>query len=88
MGCRNAVVRLEQQLLKQLTPREVQLLQRIAEGYRLREVAQFMHISLKTADCMRSRVMDKLDIHDRVRLTRFAIRHGVASPHDEPARCG
>jgi DNA-binding NarL/FixJ family response regulator len=76
------IIRYEQQLLEELTPRETQILQGIAGGYSLQEVARALRISVKTADHHRSRVMDKLRVHDRVRLTRLAIRNGLVSAHD------
>ncbi len=76
------IIRYEQQLLEELTPREKQILQGIAEGYSLQEVARTLRISVKTAGHHRGRVMEKLRVHDRVRLTRLAIRHGLVSAHD------
>ena len=42
------------------------------------EIARTMHISVKTVDRHKANLMNKLEIHDRVELTRFAIREGLA----------
>ena len=61
-----------------LTPRELEVLRYIAGGSSQKEVAAAMHISPKTVHCHISNVMAKLNIHDRVELSRFAIREGLA----------
>lgn len=60
-----------------LTTREKQVLRLIAEGHTTREVARQLNISVKTAVAHRSRIMEKLDIHDTATLVRFAIRTGL-----------
>lgn len=60
-----------------LSPRELQVLQYIAEGLSRKEIAHILHLSEKTVVNHSTNVMSKLDIHDRVELTRFAIREGV-----------
>lgn len=60
-----------------LTPRELEVLRYIARGMSKKEVAATMHISVKTVDNHSTSLMTKLDIHDRVELTRFAIRNGL-----------
>ena len=61
-----------------LTSREVEVLRYIAKGLSKKEVAQTMHLSVKTIDRHCANLMQKLDIHDRVELARFAIREGLA----------
>jgi len=61
----------------QLTPREREVLRHLAQGLGLKEIARIMHLSVKTVDNHKSHLMAKLDIHDRVRLARFAIREGL-----------
>lgn len=63
-----------------LTPQERRVLQLVAEGKRSKEVAQVLGISVKTAESHRSRIMDKLEIHDTAGLVRYAIRHCVIEP--------
>ncbi len=60
-----------------LTSRERQVLQLIAEGKSSKEVAALLGISIKTAETHRTRLMQKLDIHDVASLVRYAIRHGL-----------
>lgn len=63
--------------LATLTPREVEVLQLVAEGAGNKQVAAELGISVKTVDKHRQSVMTKLDIHDVAGLTRFAIASGV-----------
>jgi DNA-binding NarL/FixJ family response regulator len=60
-----------------LTPRETEIVKLIAEGYSSREIADALVISEKTVDRHRANILDKLGMHDRVELTRYAIRHGL-----------
>lgn len=61
-----------------LTPRELEVLRYVARGLSQKEIASTMHVSAKTVHCHCANIMTKLDIHDRVELTRFAIREGLA----------
>ena len=61
-----------------LSPRELEVLQYISQGMRQKEVARVMQTSRKTVDNQIATLMKKLDIHDRVELTKFAIREGLA----------
>jgi DNA-binding NarL/FixJ family response regulator len=61
----------------QLSPREMEVLQLIAEGKANKETADVLHISVKTVEKHRQRLMDKLNIHDTASLTRYAISAGV-----------
>ena len=60
-----------------LTDRERQVLQLIAEGHTTKKTASLLDLSVKTAESHRTRIMQKLDIHDTATLTRFAIATGV-----------
>lgn len=60
-----------------LTPREREVLQLVAEGKTTKEIAAILNVSVKTADTHRTRLMQKLDIHDIAGLTRCAIRLGL-----------
>lgn len=60
-----------------LSPRERQVLQLIAEGKTTKEVAGVLDISVKTAETHRTRLMEKLDIHETAGLVRYAIRRGL-----------
>ena len=61
-----------------LTERERQVLGYIAKGLTKKEMADMMTISVKTVDNHCSHLMTKLDIHDRVRLARYAIQEGFS----------
>lgn len=63
--------------LDQLTNRERELLQLIAESYTSKEIAAKLDISVKTADSHRANLMKKLDVHDVAGLTRKAIAFGL-----------
>ena len=69
----------QQDSYDQLTDREREVLQLIAEGHSNREIAEALHISVKTVETHRGHVMDKLDIRGTAGLTRYAIRTGVIS---------
>ena len=60
-----------------LTDREKQVLKLVAEGKSNKEVAEVLGISVKTAMSHREHVMEKLGVHNRTELVRFAIRKGV-----------
>jgi DNA-binding NarL/FixJ family response regulator len=60
-----------------LSSRERQVLQLVGEGKSTKEVAALLGISVKTAESHRSRVMQKLDIHETASLVRYAIRRGL-----------
>ena len=56
---------------------ELQILRMIGRGMPRNEIANAIHRSPKTVDAHRSSIMDKLGLHDRVELARFAIREGL-----------
>ena len=61
-----------------LTPRELEVLRYIARGLPKKEIARTMEVSVKTVSRHTENLMQKLGIHDRVELTRYAIREGLA----------
>jgi len=61
----------------QLTSREAEVLQLIAEGLANKQVAAELNISVKTVEKHRQRLMEKLRIHDTAGLTRYAIAAGI-----------
>ena len=60
-----------------LTPREREILKLIAEGYKNREMAEALFISPKTVQKHRANLMEKLNLHNAVALTVFAIEKGI-----------
>jgi two-component system response regulator NreC len=63
-----------------LTARERQVLQLIAEGKSTKDVASLLGISVKTAESHRTRLMQKLDIHETASLVLYAVRRGIVQP--------
>jgi len=60
-----------------LSTREHEVLQLIAEGKATKDIAVILGISVKTAESHRSRLMQKLDIHETASLVRYAVRRGL-----------
>jgi DNA-binding NarL/FixJ family response regulator len=65
--------------LMRLSSRERQVLQMLAEGRSIVQIAEQLSLSHKTVETYRARLMEKLDIHDFASLVKFAIQHGVTS---------
>ncbi len=63
-----------------LTPRQQEVLCKLAEGYTVKQIAEMMQLSAKSVDSHKYRIMKKLNLNDRVRLARFAIREGMIDP--------
>jgi DNA-binding NarL/FixJ family response regulator len=66
--------------LSLLSSRELETLRYIAKGLSKKEIAPLMHISVKTVDKHVTQLMTKLEIHDRVGISRYAIREGLIDP--------
>ncbi len=60
-----------------LSAREIEVLRYIAQGLAKKEIAEIMHLSVKTVENHSANLMKRLGIHDRVELARFAIREGL-----------
>jgi DNA-binding NarL/FixJ family response regulator len=63
-----------------LTPRELQVVKLIAEGYSSAEIATELVISRKTVDHHRANILEKLGMRNVAELTRYAIRRGLLEP--------
>lgn len=63
--------------LDKLTPRQVEVLRFVADGYRTREIAIRLKLSVKTVESHRGEIMKRLGIHDLVNLVRYAMRVGL-----------
>jgi DNA-binding NarL/FixJ family response regulator len=61
----------------ELTRRQKQILQLLAEGKQNKEIAQVAHVSVRTVEFHRSRLMAKLGLRTVAELTRFAIMEGI-----------
>lgn len=66
--------------LAELTPRQLEVLRHLVAGMTLKDIADVMNLSIKSVDSHRYRIMNKLGVHDRVELTRLAIREGLIAP--------
>ena len=64
---------------EELTPREREVAQLIAEGHSTKEIASLLGVSAKTIDKHRTRMMEKLRVHDAVAVTRYAIQAGLVN---------
>ena len=64
----------------ELTSRESEVLQLVAEGHTTKEIAKSLNLSVKTIDSHREHIMDKLGIHNIAGLTKYAVREGLTSP--------
>lgn len=62
-----------------LTPRQREILQLIAEGHTMQDIARILSISLKTVETHRAQLMERLGIYDVPGLVRYAIRIGLVS---------
>jgi len=62
-----------------LTHREREVLKMIAEGYKSREIGEYLGISLKTVEKHRANLMRKLDLHSISAITTFAAKKGLIS---------
>lgn len=60
-----------------LTPREMEVLKLIAEGYKSKEIAEHLFISVNTVEKHRNNILKKLDLHSASALTAFAIKQGL-----------
>jgi DNA-binding NarL/FixJ family response regulator len=63
-----------------LSTREQEVVKLIAEGHSSKEIADTLVISDKTVERHRANILEKLGMHDRVELTRYAIRRGLVEP--------
>jgi DNA-binding NarL/FixJ family response regulator len=65
--------------LDALTPRQIEVLRLVSEGYRTRDIASRLKLSVKTVESHRGEVMKRLEIHDVVNLVRYALRVGLVA---------
>jgi DNA-binding NarL/FixJ family response regulator len=63
--------------LDTVTEREKEILKLLGEGYQNKEIAELVHISVKTVEKHRANIMAKLDLHNAAALTAFAFEHGL-----------
>ena len=62
-----------------ITRREREILKLVAEGYKNRQIAEMLHISIKTVEKHRANIMNKLDLHSASELTAYAIEKNLVT---------
>ena len=62
-----------------MTPRQREVLQLVAEGHSIKEIASILGLSPKTVEFHKYRIMEVLDIRTTAQLTQYAVKHGVVS---------
>ncbi len=63
----------------ELTPRQREVLQLLAEGHSAKEIASILHISTRTVEFHKYRMMEDLGLHTNAELIQYAIKHGLAT---------
>lgn len=63
-----------------LTPRQREVLQLVAEGRSVKEIAATLNVSVKTVEYHKAQIMEQLNLHTTAELTKYAIAHGVIPP--------
>jgi DNA-binding NarL/FixJ family response regulator len=64
--------------IEKLTPREIEVLQALAEGLDSQEIAERLSISIRTERNHMASILAKLEVHSQLQALVFAVRHGVA----------
>ena len=74
--------RLEQpsEYAQPLTSRQREVLQLVAEGKAVKEIANILNVSCKTVEFHKTKIMRGLNLHSTVELTKYAVAHGIVSP--------
>jgi DNA-binding NarL/FixJ family response regulator len=72
-------------LREELTPRQREIVQLIAEGKSTKDIAFLLKISVKTVEAHRAQLMARLGIHEVVGLVRYAMRMGLVPPEHQPS---
>jgi DNA-binding NarL/FixJ family response regulator len=65
---------------KSLTARQREVLQLVAEGMTVKEIASTLNLSPKTVEFHKSQIMTQLDLHTTAELTKYALIHGILAP--------
>jgi DNA-binding NarL/FixJ family response regulator len=71
---------------RQLTSREAEIVRHVAIGLRNAEIAERLSIAEATVKTHLNNIFEKLELRDRVELTVYALRHGLAAAQDLPVR--
>lgn len=60
-----------------ITPRQREVIQLVAEGKSIKEIASILNVSVKTVEFHKTNLMNRLSLHSTAELTRYAIKHGI-----------
>ena len=71
---------------EQLSPRELEVLTLVAQGYTNQQIADRLYLSVKTVETYKARVMEKLSLGSRVELVRYALQHGFLSKDEHTSQ--
>lgn len=69
-----------------LTGKEREILQLIAEGFKNKEIAEQLYVSIYTVRAHRNNIMQKLDIHNQAELIRYAFKEGISRLERFPSK--
>jgi DNA-binding NarL/FixJ family response regulator len=73
--------RRDREALATLTPREREVLQALADGLDSRQIAERLHISIRTEQNHVASIMAKLGVHSRLQTLVYALRYGIVEIH-------
>ena len=76
----------ELRLFDLLTPRQIEVLRLVAEGYSTKQIAFKLGISAKTVETHRAQLTERLDIHDVAGLVRYALKTGLVTVDQPPLK--
>jgi two-component system, NarL family, response regulator NreC len=71
-----------------LSPREREVLHLLAQGYTNQQAAKWIMVSVKTVETYRTRIAQKLGLHSRAELTRYALESGLLTPDSLTSKSG
>jgi DNA-binding NarL/FixJ family response regulator len=69
----------QQKPVRKLTSRQREVLQLLAEGNSAKEVAEILHISPRTVEFHKYRIMEELNLQTNAELIRYAVKNGIVS---------
>ncbi|CAG0940242.1 Oxygen regulatory protein NreC [Anaerolineae bacterium] len=72
-----SVAKSEQKSLNLLTPREIEVLKLIAQGFTNRQIAKQLYISVRTVEAHRANLTEKLGLSSPIQIVRYAMEHGL-----------
>lgn len=77
LGDVSSTAKSEQKPLNQLTPREIEVLKLLAQGFTNRQIAKQLNISVRTVEAHRANLTNKLGLSSPIQIVRYAMEHGL-----------